>query len=40
MIGAQLRGKPVGQWSVVLGHLRHADLDKIKARFPEPHTSP
>ena len=39
MIGAQLRGKPVGYWDIVLGHLRRADLAWITARFPEPHTS-
>jgi len=38
MIGAQLRGKPSGYWDLVLGYLRHADMAKIKARFPEPHT--
>jgi hypothetical protein len=39
MIGAQLKGKPIGYWDLMLGYLRHADLAKIKARFPEPHTS-
>src|ERR1022692_2338045 len=39
MIGAQLRGKPVAHWDIVLGHLRRADLGKIKARCPEPHTT-
>ena len=39
MIGAQLRGKPAAHWDIVLGHLRRADLAKIKARFPEPHTT-
>jgi hypothetical protein len=39
MIGAQLRGKPAAHWDIVLGHLRHADLGQIKARFPEPHTT-
>jgi WD40 repeat protein len=39
MIGAQLNGKPSAHWQIVLGHLRRADLDKIRARFPEPHTT-
>jgi len=39
MIGAQLRGKPAAHWDIVLNHLRRADLAKIKARFPEPHTT-
>ena len=39
MIGAQLNGKPAAYWDIVLGYLRHADLAKIKARFPEPHTT-
>jgi WD40 repeat protein len=39
MIGAQLRGKPPVLWNSVLDHLRHADLQKIKAQFPEPHTT-
>jgi WD40 repeat protein len=39
MIGAQLRGKTVALWKIVLGHLRKADLNKIRALFPEPHTS-
>jgi hypothetical protein len=39
MIGAQVRGKPAQHWDIVLGHLRRADLAKIKARFPEPHTT-
>jgi WD40 repeat protein len=39
MIGAQLRGKPAAHWDIVLGHLRRADLAKIKSRFPEPHTT-
>ena len=39
MIGAMLRGKPRSNWSRVLNHLRHADLDKIKVQFPGyPHT--
>jgi WD40 repeat protein len=39
MIGAQLKGKPARHWDIVLGYLRRADLARIKARFPEPHTS-
>ena len=39
IIGAQLRGKPVEYWDVVLSYLRSADLTRIRARFPEPHTS-
>jgi hypothetical protein len=39
MTGAQLRGKPAKHWDIVLSHLRHADLAKIRARFPEPHTT-
>jgi hypothetical protein len=39
MIGAQLRGKREVLWNSVLDHLRHADLEKIKAQFPEPHTT-
>ena len=39
MIGAQLRGKPPVLWNAVLEHLRRADLQKIKAQFPEPHTT-
>ena len=39
MIGAQLKGKPAAHWNIVLGHLRRADLGKIKAHFPEPHTT-
>ena len=39
MIGAQLRGKPIAHWSILLGHLGRADLARIKARFPEPHTT-
>src|SRR5271166_4444463 len=35
MVGAMLRGKPAAYWSVVLDHLRNADLDKIKAQFPD-----
>jgi len=39
MIGAQLKGKPAGHWEIVLRHLRRADLAKVTARFPEPHTT-
>jgi len=39
MIGAQLRGKPLVHWDIVLGHLGRADLARIEARFPEPHTT-
>jgi hypothetical protein len=39
MIGAQLRGKREVLWNSVLDHLRYADLEKIKAQFPEPHTT-
>jgi hypothetical protein len=39
MIGTQLKGKPVGHWDTVLGHLRRADLARIRARFPGPHTT-
>lgn len=39
MIGAQLKGKSATHWDIVLGHLSRADLSKIKARFPEPHTT-
>jgi hypothetical protein len=35
MVGAMLRGKPAGYWKAVLEHLRNADLDKIKAQFPD-----
>ena len=34
MVGAMLRGKPATYWNMVLEHLRNADLDKIKAQFP------
>jgi WD40 repeat protein len=34
MVGAMLRGKPLGMWERVLGALRNADLEKIKAQFP------
>jgi NB-ARC domain len=39
MIGAQLRGKPQALWNAVLDYLRKADLQKIKAQFPEPQTT-
>jgi len=39
MIGAQLRGRPPVLWNAALDHLRKADLEKIKAQFPEPHTT-
>ena len=35
MVGAMLRGKPATYWNAVLEHLRNADLDKIKAQFPD-----
>ena len=35
MVGAMLRGKPATYWKTVLEHLRNADLDKIKAQFPD-----
>jgi hypothetical protein len=39
MIGAMLRGKPRVYWKRVGDLLRHADLAKIKAQFPDyPHT--
>jgi hypothetical protein len=39
MIGAMLRGKPRAYWEHVLNLLRHADLAKIRAQFPDyPHT--
>jgi WD40 repeat protein len=39
MIGALLRGKPYAFWKHVVNLLRHADLAKIKAQFPDyPHT--
>jgi len=39
MIGAMLRGKPLGYWRYVGNLLRHADLENIKAQFPDyPHT--
>jgi len=38
MVGAMLRYKPPALWTVVLGHLRNADLEKINAQFPNyPH---
>src|ERR1017187_3016673 len=39
MIGAQLQGKTAAHWDIVLGHLHRADLAKIRADFPEPHTT-
>ena len=39
MIGAMLRGKPRAFWGHVLNLLRNADLERIKAQFPDyPHT--
>jgi WD40 repeat protein len=39
MVGAMLRGKPPAFWKRVRGLLRNADLEKIKAQFPDyPHT--
>ena len=39
MIGAMLRGKPRAYWEHVHNLLRHADLAKIRAQFPDyPHT--
>jgi hypothetical protein len=39
MIGAMLRGKPSAYWKHVGNLLRAADLEKIKAQFPDyPHT--
>src|ERR1019366_8646431 len=35
MVGAMRRGKPATYWKTVLEHLRNADLDKIKAQFPD-----
>jgi hypothetical protein len=38
MVGAMLRGKPPGMWKRVNELLRNADLEKIKAQFPDyPH---
>src|SRR2546426_65193 len=38
MVGAMLRGKPFAMWAHVLDLLRRADLEKIKAQFPNyPH---
>jgi NB-ARC domain/TIR domain/WD domain, G-beta repeat len=34
MVGAMLRGKPLGHWDHVLKLLRQADLGKIRAQFP------
>ncbi|HUI43521.1 MAG TPA: NB-ARC domain-containing protein, partial [Terriglobia bacterium] len=40
MIGAMLRGKPLAFWKRVGSLLRNADLEKIKAQFPDyPHAS-
>jgi WD domain, G-beta repeat len=39
LIAAMLRGKPRSSWKRILGHLREADLARIKADFPDyPHT--
>jgi WD40 repeat protein len=39
MIGAMLRGRPPAYWKHVGGLLRHADLARIRAEFPDyPHT--
>ena len=35
MVGAMLRGKSAVLWIAVLDHLRKADLEKIKAQFPD-----
>jgi WD40 repeat protein len=35
MVGAMLRGRPPVFWKSVLDHLRKADLDKIRAQFPD-----
>ncbi len=35
MVGAMLRGKPAALWKRHLGFLRSADLEKIKAQFPD-----
>ena len=35
MVGAMLRGKPPTYWKTVLEELRNADLEKIKAQFPD-----
>jgi WD40 repeat protein len=35
MVGAMLRGKPAAYWRTVLELLCNADLDKIKAQFPD-----
>ena len=40
MIGAMLKGKPPAYWDLVLDLLGKADLEKIKAQFPDyPHSS-
>jgi hypothetical protein len=35
MVGAMVRGKLPASWKSVLDHLRKADLDKIRAQFPD-----
>jgi hypothetical protein len=35
MVGAMLRGRSPALWKSVLDHLRKADLDKIRAQFPD-----
>jgi WD40 repeat protein len=35
MVGAMLRGKRAVLWNAVLDHLRNADLEKIRAQFPD-----
>ena len=38
MVGAMLRDKPLSSWKYVLGLLQKADLQKIRAQFPDyPH---
>ncbi|HVH72617.1 MAG TPA: hypothetical protein VNB49_16105 [Candidatus Dormibacteraeota bacterium] len=38
IVSAMLRGKPLAIWKTVLDHLCMADLEKIKAQFPDyPH---
>ena len=39
MIGARLKGRPAIHWDIVLGDLRRADMARIGALFPEPHTT-
>ncbi len=39
LLGAQLRSKRELLWNSVLENLRNADFQKIKAQFPEPHTT-